>query len=35
LCAARGVPFSEVLDLAEPVPIDMIDATTNYEPEKR
>jgi hypothetical protein len=31
---ARGVPFSEALDLAEPVPIDMIDATTDYEPEK-
>jgi hypothetical protein len=35
LCAARGVPFCEVLDLAEPVPIDMLDATTDYEPEKQ
>jgi hypothetical protein len=41
LCAERGVPFERVMALAEPVPIDMIDATTDYdvttdyEPEKQ
>jgi hypothetical protein len=35
LCAERGVPFERVMALAEPVPISMIDATTDYEPEKQ
>jgi hypothetical protein len=35
LCAERGVPFEDVLDIAEIVPTKLIDVTPDHEPEKR
>jgi hypothetical protein len=35
LCAERGVPFEDVLDIAEAVPTKLIDVTPDHDPEKR